>query len=272
MTSLIRATRRVVLPVAIALVFLLALGWFFQRQLIYLPAGAPGPADQVLAGAEEVTIPTADGLELGAWFVPAGPTAVAVFPGNAGNRGVRAPLARALSDAGLSVLLVDYRGYGGNPGRPTAEGLATDAEAAAAWLDARADVERSVYFGESLGAAVATELAVRRPPAALVLRSPFTSLLDVARVHYGPVPGWLLRDRFDTIDRIGSVDVPVLVLAVQGDQIVPFAQSRRLYGSANEPKRFVTLPAEGHNDPDLLDGPELIEAVTTFLRDHGALH
>ena len=252
-----------------ALVLLLALTWFLQRQLIYLPAGAPGPAERVLPAAEEVTITTADGLELAAWFVPAGPTAVAVFPGNGGNRAHRAPVARALADAGLSALLVDYRGYGGNPGRPSAEGLATDAEAVADWLDARPEIERAVYLGESLGAAVAASLAVERPPAALVLRSPFTSLLDVARTHYGPVPVWLLRDRYDTVQAIVSVDAPVLILAVEGDEIVPFEQSRRLFEQATEPKRFVTLDAAGHNDPALFGGPEMTGAVTAFLRDHG---
>lgn len=257
------------LPALVVLVLLLALAWLLQRQLIYLPAGAPGPVERVLPTAEEVTLTTADGLELAAWFVPAGPTAVAVFPGNAGHRGHRAPLARALSDVGLSVLLIDYRGYGGNPGRPTEEGLATDAEAVADWLDARPDVERTIYLGESLGAAVATRLAVDRPPAALVLRSPFSSLLDVARVHYGPVPGWLLRDRYATVERIGAVDAPVLILAVEGDEIVPLEQSRQLYAAADEPKRFVTLDAAGHNDPALFGGAEMTGAVTAFLRDQG---
>lgn len=268
-TSIAALARRVLLPVAVALVLLLALAWLLQRQLIYLPAGSPGPAEEVLPEAREVTIATADGLELAAWFVEAGPTAVAVFPGNAGHRGHRAPIARALSDAGLSVLLVDYRGYGGNPGRPTEEGLATDAEAAVAWLDARTDVERIVYLGESLGTAVATDLAIERPPAALVLRSPFTSLLEVARAHYGPVPGWLLREDHDTVGRIGAVQVPVLVLAVRGDEIVPFDQSRRVYAAADAPKRFVTLDASGHDDPSLSGGTEMIEAVAAFLREHG---
>lgn len=264
-----RIARRVLLPVVIALVFLLGLAWFLQRQLIYLPSGAPDPVEQVLPEAEEVTVTTADGLELAAWFVDAGPTAVIVFPGNAGHRGHRAPLARALSDAGLSVLLVDYRGYGGNPGRPTEEGLSTDARAAASWLEDRPGIDGLVYLGESLGAAVAVDLAVDRPPAALVLRSPFTSLLDAARAHYGPVPDWLLREDHDTIGRIGSVDAPLLVLAVEEDEIVPYAQSRRVYEAADEPKRFVTLTAAGHNDPDLLQGEELLGAVTAFLRQHG---
>lgn len=117
-----------------------------------------------------------------------------VLPGNAGNRAGRVPLATALRRLGLSVLLVDYRGYGANPGTPSQDGLLADARAAADWLTAREDVDDVVYLGESLGAAEAAGLARERTPAALVLRSPFTSLVDMARTRYGPVPRWLLRD------------------------------------------------------------------------------
>ncbi|MGH3440469.1 MAG: alpha/beta hydrolase, partial [Nitriliruptorales bacterium] len=105
------------------LVVLVGALWGFQRRLVYLPYGAPPAVEEGLPGAEAVTITTADRLELDAWFLASGPTAVAFFPGNAGNRSLRAPLARALADEGLSVLLLDYRGYGGNPGRPSEQGL-----------------------------------------------------------------------------------------------------------------------------------------------------
>lgn len=247
---------------------LLAAAWGLQRRLVYLPAGAPPPVEEVLPGGREVTLRTSDGLSLAAWFVEAGPTAVAVLPGNAGNRAARAPLARSLADRGLSVLLVEYRGYGGNPGSPTEEGLAADARAAVAWLEDRPGTGRVVLLGESLGAAVAVDLAAARPPAALILRSPFTSLVAVARVHYGPVPRWLLRDRFDALARIGAVDAPVLVVAGGEDAIVPPAQSRRLQDAAPEPSRLVVVEGAGHNDRALLDGPELLGAVTEFLADH----
>ena len=167
------------------LVFVLLLG-VFQRRLIYLPFGKPGtPATVGLRAAEEVTYPTEDGLTLGGWFVRRedpgpGPT-VLFLPGNAGNRSYRAPLAAAMARGGISVLLVDYRGYGGNPGRPSEEGLARDARAALRYLRGRADVDpdRIIYFGESLGTGAAVRLASEDPPAALILRSPFASLTDV---------------------------------------------------------------------------------------------
>ena len=168
---------------AASLILLLGLLWLFQRKLIYFPMDHEVPeAAGVLAGAEEVSFTTTDGLQLKGWFIPAvasQPVAtILVFNGNAGNRSFRAPLADALVREGFAVMLFDYRGYGGNPGRPTEQGLLRDARAARDWLESRNDVDprRVVLFGESLGAAVALATAVERPPAALVLRSPFSSL------------------------------------------------------------------------------------------------
>jgi fermentation-respiration switch protein FrsA (DUF1100 family) len=160
--------------------------WSQQRRLIYFPSPGPVPsAAAVLPTGRDVVLHTEDGIRLGAWYFPGRGEAVLVCNGNAGDRSMRAELAVALNRLGLSVLLFDYRGYGGNPGRPSEEGLAADARAARAWLAAQppVDPQRIAYFGESLGAAVAVGLAVQRPPAALVLRSPFTALADVGAVH-----------------------------------------------------------------------------------------
>jgi fermentation-respiration switch protein FrsA (DUF1100 family) len=125
-----------------------------------------------------------------------------------------------------------------------------------------------VYFGESLGAAVAVGLAVQRPPASLVLRSPFTSLADVGAVHYPWLPvSRLLLDRYPSIDRIASVGAPLLVVAGDRDDIVPAALSRRLFDAANEPKRYVLVPGAGHNDPALLDGRQMIGEIDRWLSE-----
>jgi uncharacterized protein len=270
---------QVVLTVAVVLLAALALLWSQQRRLIYLPAPRAVPAAAaLLPGAEEVSFPTEDGLRLDGWFLPAaaagrGP-AVLVCNGNAGNRSLRAPLAAALARAGLAVLLFDYRGYAANPGRPTEPGLAADARAAAAYLAGRPEVDpaRLVYFGESLGAAVALRLATERPPAALVLRSPFWSLAEVGRVHYPWLPvSLLLADRYDAAGRVGRLAAPLLVVAGERDRIVPAAHSRRLFDAAPQPKRFVLLPGADHNDLDLLAGPRLLDEVTAFLRGVPAL-
>jgi fermentation-respiration switch protein FrsA (DUF1100 family) len=186
----------------------LALIWTMQRRLMYFPtAGVPTPNEIGLTDVEPVTFETTDGLRLNAWFVPASGTSqrvtVLVFNGNAGNRSHRGPIAAAFHRHGLQVLLVDYRGYGSNPGAPTENGLAADSRAARSYLVGRSDVDASriVYFGESLGTAVAVDLAVEHPPAALVLRSPFTSMADVGHHHYPFLPVRLiLRDRFAAID------------------------------------------------------------------------
>jgi len=258
--------------VAVIGVAALTLIWLGQRRLIYFPdTTAPSLDRSGLSGAEAVTFDTSDGLRLGAWFATGSgspPRAtVVVFSGNAGHREYRAPLAAALQRYGLNVLLTDYRGYGGNPGVPTEEGLAADARAARAYLLGRPDADpaRVVYFGESLGAAVAVRLAVEHPPSALVLRSPFASLALVGQYHYPVLPvRLLLRDRFASIDRAGQIRSPVLIIAGTRDTIIPIDHTRRLYDAIGAPKRFVELAAD-HNDGMLLDGEAMIHSIVEFL-------
>jgi fermentation-respiration switch protein FrsA (DUF1100 family) len=274
--------RRLAGSVAVGLVLgvglVVGLLWYVQRQLIYVPSQVVPPVQTVLPGGQEVAFATADGLQLAGWFLPARagaagrPTTVLVFNGNAGNRAHRAPLASALARAGLAVLLFDYRGYGGNGGSPSEEGLRADARAARAYLLTRADVDptRVVYLGESLGAAVALALAVEHPPAALILRSPFASLVEVGQRHYPWLPvRWLLADRYPSIDRIEQVRVPLLVVAGERDRVIPVEQSRRLFERAAEPKRFVLVPGADHNDPPLNDGPPFIGPAVRFLAEVG---
>jgi uncharacterized protein len=253
---------------------LLTLVWFGQRRMMYFPFGAPpAPREAGLTRVEEVKIQTDDGLALGGWFVPAASAPAAftaiVFNGNAGNRAFRAPLASALNAHNIAVLLFDYRGFGGNAGSPTETGLASDARAARAYLASRSDVDQSriMYFGESLGTAVATTLAAEQPPAALILRSPFASMADIGQLHYPILPvRWLLRDRYAARDAIAHVRAPVLVIAGERDAIVPLTESRKLFEAASPPKELVIIRGADHNDQALLSGREMIEAIVTFLR------
>lgn len=243
----------------------LGLLYLFQRSLIYLPSQVVPPPP---AGVDEVSYETEDGLTLSAWFVRANANrgSVIIFNGNAGNRAARLPLGQALAEAGYSVLLTDYRGYGGNRGSSSERGLAIDARAALDYMTERVGSERIVYYGESLGAAVAIGLATEHPPAALVLRSPFTSLPDVASVHYRYLPNSLLLiDRYPNLERIGDIDAPILVIAGSEDTIIPTSQSRELYEAAGEPKELVVIDGAGHNDPALLDGDEMVQALVGFL-------
>jgi hypothetical protein len=268
-----RAATVTVGVVVVLAALIVGLLWLFQRQLIYLPSGEPvSPASSVVPGARDVTLGTADGLSLGAWYVPAGAPdghTVLVANGNAGHRGDRAPLARALHDRGLGVLLFDYRGYGGNAGAPSERGLALDVRAARQWLLDHADVpaDRIIYFGESLGGAVVVELAVEHPPAGLVLRSPFVDLASVGRVHYPFLPvRRLLRDRFTVAAHVASVRAPTTVVYGSGDSIVPPQQSRAVADAALKLRQVVEVPGADHNDPVLFDGPQVVEAVIDLTR------
>lgn len=250
----------------------LLLIWLGQRRLIYFPDTSSPSLDRFgLAGAEAVTFTTQDGMRLGAWFVTgSGPSprpTVIVFNGNAGHRGYRAPLAHALRQHGFNVLLTDYRGYGGNPGSPTEEGLAADARAARMYVLSRPDVDptRVAYFGESLGGAVALRLAVEHPPAALILRSPFASLTLIGQHHYPVLPvALLLRDRFPSLDLAPRNQCPVLVIAGTRDGIIPLEHTRLLYNAIVAPKTFVEIDAD-HNDAALLDGKEMTDAMVGFV-------
>ncbi len=254
--------------VVVLAAFSVAVLWALQRQLVYLPDREPGPpAATVLPGASDVVLLTEDGLELGAWYLPApvaGAPAVLIASGNGGSRELRAPLARGLAERGLSVLLFDYRGYGGNPGSPSEQGLARDVRAARRFLleVAAVPADRLLYFGESLGAAVVTELATEHPPAGLVLRSPFEDLASVGSVHYPLLPvRALLRDRYPVAQHIAEVTAPTTVVYGTSDSIVPPEQSRTVAAAAPGLHRLVPIRGADHNDLVLVAGDDVVEAV-----------
>jgi uncharacterized protein len=249
--------------------------WLGQDTLVYHPdRSSPGSAASTVDGGVDVTLVTADGLDLAAWFVPPSPevrdreVAVLVMPGNGGNRLGRAELAELLAERGLAILLLDYRGYGGNPGRPTEAGLALDAQAAQRALAERGyPPERTIYFGESLGAGVAAALQAEVPPAGLLLRSPFTSFADVAAHHYPFLPvEALLRDRYTVLDHLAATQVPVTVVHGDRDDIVPPAQSEAVARAAPRLVEHLVLPGAGHNDA-VMFGPKIADAVVR-LADH----
>jgi len=261
-----RLLRGLLVSVAI-LATMVAMLWALQRQLIYFPDASPvSPAADVIPGSQDITLQTSDGLELGAWFVPSAgkDTGMAVLfaPGNGGNRAGRATFAESLSRRGFAVLLMDYRGYGGNPGSPSEEGLAADANAAAEALEELGyPADRTIYFGESLGTGVVSALQARRPPAGVVLRSPFTSLADVGAHHYPWLPvRALIRDRFPVPEHFTSSNVPVTVIYGDNDSVVPSELSARVAdGLPNLAERLV-LPGVDHNDPAMF-GPTVVDAV-----------
>ena len=255
-------------------VYLLVVGgmYVFQRNLLYLPSGSvPVPAQSGVPEMRPVSLATNDGLELRSWYRPAetGLPTLVFFCGNAGNIGDRGFKVRPFLDAGLGVLLVGYRGYGGNPGSPSEEGLYADGRAALAFLrTAGVPAAGTVLYGESLGSGVVVQLAAEAagatPFAALVLEAPFTSIAAVAASHYPFVPArWLVKDRFDSAAKIAGVGSPVFVLQGGNDRVVPTRFGRMLFAAAVEPKEGRWIAGAGHNDLYDFGGAE---AVLDFLR------
>jgi fermentation-respiration switch protein FrsA (DUF1100 family) len=256
---------------AAAVVALLALAYVKQESLVYFPDRHVRftPADLGMA-YEEMLLRAGDGVTVAAWWVPAPRSRGALIfcHGNAGNMGDRVGKLRLFHDLGLSVLAFDYRGYGTSQGRPSEEGTAGDMDAAVAHVrDVReVPADRTVFYGESLGGAVAVEAATRFLPAALVVESTFTSARDMARRHYPLVPVSLVRLGYDTLSRIGALACPKLILHGPRDTIVPFEMGEALYRTASEPKRFATLLGD-HNSGGILESPQACGALTALLRE-----
>ena len=244
--------------------------WFSQESLLYHPGGDPGPPPP---GWREVPFRTADGLELKGWFRPGKPGAGAVLylHGNAGNRKDALEEAVLFQDSGAALFFPDWRGFGGNPGRPSEEGLYMDGLAALDALAREAGVESSsiVAAGRSLGSAVAVELALRRPLRALILLTPFTSIPDVGASLYPWAPVRLLcRDRFDQLSRAGKLDLPVLIVAAQEDHLAPPSMGRRLAARIRR-ARFYLVPQAGHGDLVFRGGKALAAEISAFLEANG---
>lgn len=240
----------------------------FQRQLIFFPdRSSPAFAPAKALGFEQVSIQTKDGLQLNAWYHPAGKgyTTVVHFHGNAGNIGVRLYLAKHLTDMGYGIFLVDYRGYGGNSGSPSEQGFYLDAEAALAFLKARQiSKEKLVIFGESIGTGVAVEMAKRQIACSLILQSPFRSLPALVRYHHP----WLLvppSDKFNSIAKIGEITTPLLIIHGNNDNIVPFDHAEALYERAAGPKQLISYPNGTHLN---LWTPDFFTQIDRFIQKH----
>ena len=246
----------------------------FENRLLFYPFRYPA-GDWHPAGPtfEDAWFPSADGTRLHGWYVPrAGAAAAVLFcHGNAGNVTHRADALRMLvGQVGVSVLVFDYQGFGRSEGTPTGAGILADARAARAWLAGREQIpERDVVLlGESIGGAVAVDLAAHDGAKAVILESTFDRLSDVAAYHFFGLPvGWLMRTRLDSAAVIGKYHGPLFQAHGDRDTIVPIRFGRRLFDAANEPKHFLLLPGHDHNDPMPMN---YYAALRAFLRDNGS--
>jgi fermentation-respiration switch protein FrsA (DUF1100 family) len=238
---------------AIAYLAVIAGLFLFQRELLYHPDRArPRLGSLAELGVQEVALPTADGLSLLAWYLPPrrDRPVVVYFHGNAGHIGYRADRLERFAREGFGALMLEYRGYGGNPGVPTEAGLFADAAAALRFVEeGGVPGERLSLYGESLGTGVAVWAATQHQVGAVVLESPYTSVAEAARFHYPFVPAsWLVMDRYDSLSRIGRVRAPVLMLHGARDGIVPLSLGEALFAAAPEPKQQWIAPRAGHAD------------------------
>lgn len=245
-----------------------------QRYLLYHPSEArPDPADFGLPSVKVVRIPTADGVNLFAWWHPPaspGKPVIAYFHGNAGHNGHRADKIRPYLENGYGLLLPTYRYNAGAGGTPSEEGLYEDGRAAFRFLAAEGiSPDQVAVYGESLGSAVAVTMAVENRIAAVVLEAPYSSIADVAQIHYWYLPTrWMVKDRFDLTRKISRIGAPLLVVHGERDRIIPVRFARELFSSAVEPKEARYLPDGGHND---LPDHGLARHVLEFLARRGAV-
>jgi len=262
-----------ILFVAAGYVVLVVLVYFMQGRMVYL-AEVPGrtltmtPADVGLT-YQDVSIETTDGVTLHGWFIAGQSSQVLLFfHGNAGNISHRLDSIWQFQSLGLSILIIDYRGYGQSAGRTTEMGMYRDADAAWRYLtESRGIVANDiVIFGRSLGGSVASRLASENQPLALIVESSFTSIPDIAQDLYPWLPArWLSRLNHATREYVRDVRCPILVIHSRDDEIIPFRHGETIFASANEPRTLLTLRG-GHNDAFLIDESVYVEGLRTFLK------
>ncbi len=228
-----------------------------QRSFMYVPYQVfPNPTLIGVGDMQVVEVTTDDGLTLKALYKPpATPSmpVIVLFHGNAGSIAIRGFRARDFIDnGGYGYLLAEYRGYAGNPGKPTEEGLYKDARAYMKWLtgDQNSPQNRIVLYGESLGTGIATQIALEYADVqALVLEAPYTTMQAVAQTHMFWLPAyWLILDRYNNIDKVQGVKVPLLVLHGKKDRVVPFKQGNKVFQNAKTRKRFEIFSEGDHVD------------------------
>ena len=249
---------------------ILILIYVFQSRLIFFPERdiLMTPAELNLP-YEDVFLHTRDGTRIHGWYVRHGQPRATVlfFHGNAGNISQRLDSVERFYRMGLSVLIIDYHGYGRSGGTPSEAGSYQDARAAWAYLtgELKLPAQQVVVFGRSLGGAVAVWLAGESRPGALIIESTFTSVVDLGKRFYPYLPvHWLARIRYPTLDRISQLNCPLLVIHSRDDEIIPFEHGQRLYEAARVPKEFMEISG-AHNDGYFLAGRKYIDGLQNFI-------
>jgi fermentation-respiration switch protein FrsA (DUF1100 family) len=265
--------RNLVIIAAIFLVSSLAGCSYWTRYIFHTSNNEVGTLTQAGIVFEDVWFHSADGLQLHGWFIP-GKTdrpLVLFFHGNAANITHRVPNLRYLHSLGVPVFIFDYRGYGASQGRPFGEeDLYQDARGALDWLRKRGwKADRMIFYGRSMGAAVALHMALENLPAGVVLEAPFTSLREIARettpILYAIWGWWSIGKRFDNLEKVSRLQRPLLIVHGEQDPIVPYDMSLRLFAKANQPKNLILISGARHSDIYQTDKERYSAAWRSFI-------
>ena len=243
-------TKFIILTVSIYLVLLIFL-YFYQGKLLYHPnVNSYTEVDNLIPKIEKVSIPTSDNLNLLGWFhkKDISKKTILFFHGNAGSLENRIYKLNHFENFDLNFLIIAWRGFSRNSGKPNEKGLYDDAKSAVNWLESKGIKEESIIlFGESLGTAVAIEIAQNKNFAGIVLESPFTSMVEMGKKYYSFFPvSLLLKDRYESIKKIKNIYIPVLVMHGKKDGIVPFEMGEKIYNYANSPKFYYFTEYDDH--------------------------
>ena len=242
--------------------------FFNQRNLLYHPSENNYNTDQAKFSYEEIFIPTTNGNNLKAWFHKKdlnNKKTLIFFHGNAGDLGNRIYKLNLIKDFDINFLIVAYRGFSGNKGKPTELGLYKDARSALNWLTKQnINDDQIIIYGESLGTGVSIEVAQNKKFAGIILESPFTSMVDAGKFYYPYLPvSLLLKDRYETIKKLKNINIPILIMHGKKDRIVPFHMGKKVFEKANEPK-FSYFP---DNDDHMMDyNEDLLKSLSTFFK------
>lgn len=260
------------IAVAAALIFWTIALMLFEDKFIYFPEKYPrGAYDQAgsIPNLRDCWITAEDGVKLHGWFAAAesAKATLVLSHGNGGNISYRYLVMRSLVHHKFNVLMYDYRGYGRSEGTPSEEGIYKDGRAVFDYAATLPEVNpnRVILWGTSLGGAVAIDVATHRAAAGLILESTFSSGKDVARMLYPFLPvGLFMRSKFNSIDKITTLHLPLLVMHGSHDEILPIGLGRRLFAAANYPKEFYEIPGAGHNDTFFVGGEEYFDRIDRF--------
>ena len=257
------AVSSVVLAYFIIILFV----YFYQRNLLYHPSENNYLNDKITFNYEEIFIETDKKIKLKSWFIKKDLDkfkTILIFHGNAGNLFNRVYKLNELNKLDVNILLISWRGFSGNKGKPTEKNLYRDADESVKWLNNQGVISKNIIlYGESLGTGVATELGTSNAFGGIILESPFTSITNAAKIYYPYLPvNIILKDRYDSIGKIKNITIPILIMHGKKDNIVPQKMGLELYEKANQPK-FSYFP---ENDDHMMEyNDNLLNSIKLFI-------